>query len=249
MKTVAIVQARMGSTRFPGKVMEVICGQTLIEILLSRLSKSKKIDQIIVATPKNSNNYKLIKYLQEKDYFVYQGSEKNVLQRYYEAAQEVNADTIVRVTGDCPLTDAKLVDSCIEKYQSSNVDYVSNIEPASFPDGLDVEVLKFSALKKAWKNAKLKSEFEHVTPYIWDNPELFLIGNHTNDKDLSNLRLTVDVMDDFKKISEIFKSLYPKNKNFSLNDVLVFLKENPEIDLLNNKINRNEGYMNSKKED
>ena len=166
MKTVAIVQARMGSIRFPGKVMEVICGQTLIEIVLSRLSKSKKIDQIVVATPKNSNNYKLIKYLQEKDYFVYQGSEKNVLQRYYEAAHEVSADTIVRVTGDCPLIDAKLVDSCIEKYQSSNVDYLSNVEPTSFPDGLDVEVFSFKSLSDANKLAKSSFDREHVTPFI-----------------------------------------------------------------------------------
>ena len=138
MKTVAIVQARMGSTRFPGKVMEDICGRTLIEIVLSRLSKSKKIDQIVVATSKNSNNYKLIKFLQEKNYFVYQGSEKNVLQRYYKAAHEVNADTIVRITGDCPLTDAKLVDRCIEKYQSSNVDYLSNIDWGT--NFIDVEI-------------------------------------------------------------------------------------------------------------
>ena len=144
---------------------------------------------------------------------------------------------------------SKVIDEAITFHLEGGFDYTSNTIEPTFPDGLDVEVLKFSALKKAWKNAKLKSEFEHVTPYIWDNPELFLIGNHTNDKDLSNLRLTVDVMDDFKKISEIFKSLYPKNKNFSLNDVLVFLKENPEIDLLNNKIKRNEGYINSKNED
>ena len=166
MKVVAIIQARIESTRLPGKVLKTINGQALVSLLLSRLSKSKKIDQIIVATPKNSNNKKLVNCIKKEGYFVYEGSENNVLNRYYEAAQKVNADIIVRITGDCPLVDADLVDECITKFHLSGVDYLSNLEPQSFPDGLDIEVFSFQTLEDANNLAKSNFEKEHVTPYI-----------------------------------------------------------------------------------
>ena len=241
MKTVAIVQARMGSICFPGKVMEDICGQTLIEILLSRLSKSKKIDQIVVATPKNSNNYKLIKYLQAKDYFVYQGSEKNVLQRYYEAAHEFSADTIVRVTGDCPLIDAKLVDSCIEKYQSSNVDYLSNVEPTSFPDGLDVEVFSFKSLSDANKLAQSDFDREHVTPFI-RNSKANSIASITSALDYSKHRWSVDEPEDLELVRRIVK-LFSPNIYFSWQEVLNLYEKYPEKFYVNSHIKNNEGSI------
>ena len=241
MKTVAIVQARMGSTRFPGKVMEDICGRTLIEIVLSRLSKSKKIDQIVVATSKNSNNYKLIKFLQEKNYFVYQGSEKNVLQRYYKAAHEVNADTIVRITGDCPLTDAKLVDRCIEKYQSSNVDYLSNVEPTSFPDGLDVEVFSFKSLSDANKLAQSDFDREHVTPFI-RNSKANSIASITSPLDYSKHRWSVDEPEDLELVRRIFNFFSPKI-DFSWQEVLNLYEKYPEKFYVNSHIKNNEGSI------
>ena len=241
MKTVAIVQARMGSTRFPGKMMEIIGTQTLIEIVLSRLSRSKKIDQIIVATSKNSNNNKLIKFLKGKNYSIYQGSEKNVLQRYFQAAKEVNADTIVRITGDCPLTDAKLVDDCIEKYYSTNSDYLSNVVSASFPDGLDVEVFSFKSLKEANKLAKSIFDKEHVTPFI-RNAKANSIGSISYPLNYSDCRWSVDEPEDLELIRRIFKFFSP-NIYFSWEKVLEMYKKYPEQFNVNSHINNNEGSI------
>ncbi len=239
MKTVAIVQARMGSTRFPGKVMELIGNQKLIEIVHLRLSQSEKIDQIVVATSKNSNNNKLIKFLNEKNYFVYQGSEKNVLQRYYEAANEFNADTIVRITADCPLIDVKLVDQCIEKYQLSNVDYLSNVEPTSFPDGLDVEVFSFKSLSEANNLAKSDFDREHVTPLI-RSLKTNTTGAITYPIDYSSYRWSVDEPEDLELVRRIFKFFSP-NIYFSWEKVLDMNKQYPESFYINSHIKNNEG--------
>lgn len=246
---IAFIQARFSSSRLPGKVLKPILSKPMLQHQIERVQLSKIIDKLVIVTSTDTSDDQLISLFKKMDIEFYRGSIDNVLDRFYRAACSYNAKHIVRLTGDCPIIDSKVIDEAITFHLEGDFDYTSNTIEPTFPDGLDVEVFKFSALEKTWKNAKLKSELEHVTPYIWGNPELFLIGKHINNRDLSDLRLTVDEIDDFKKISEIFKDLYPKNKHFSLNDILVFLKENPKIDSLNNKINRNEGYMNSKKED
>ncbi len=142
----AIVQARMESTRLPGKVLKKVAGMSLIEILFYRLSKSKKINKIILATSKSSENNELANLVEKLGYGVYRGSENNVLDRYYQAAKHYMPDIVVRITGDCPITEPKIIDSIIGEFESNNTDYTSNVFPASYPDGLDVEVFSFAAL-------------------------------------------------------------------------------------------------------
>ena len=165
-KVIAIIQARMGSTRLPGKVMKLVNGVPLIELLLHRLSKSKEIDEVVLAAPKGSLNNPLTSHVKSLGYKVYQGSENDVLDRYYQVALQQKATIVVRITGDCPLIDPKVVDTVVKAFKLNNVDYVCNIEPPTYPDGLDVEVFSFSALKTAWKEAETFGDREHVTQYI-----------------------------------------------------------------------------------
>lgn len=158
MKVIAIIQARMGSTRLPNKVMKPIGDLSLIGLLIARLSRSKKINQIIVATSVDKNNQPLVKHVNSLGVDCFQGSEEDVLQRYQNAAKKYNADIVVRITGDCPLIDVSLVDKVITSFESSDNDYVSNNYPATFPDGLDVEVFSYTALESANKFAILQSE-------------------------------------------------------------------------------------------
>jgi len=167
MKVVAIVQARMGSLRLPNKVMLPLSGDmTMIEVLLKRLSESKQTDEIVLATSIDKKNDSLSDHVTDLGYQVYRGSESDVLDRYYKAAKQYNATVIVRITGDCPLIDHEVVDSVIKLYKLSNSDYVSNVMPPTYPDGLDVEVFSFESLEYAWKNSVLDIDREHVTPFI-----------------------------------------------------------------------------------
>lgn len=166
MKFIAIVQARMGSIRFPGKVMKSIINMPMIEILLKRLSKSKLIDQIVLATSIDEKNKPLIKKVEELGFACFQGKESDVLDRYIKAAEEYHADVIVRITGDCPLVDPLLVDDCIQRFKEKKIDYLSNTNPPSFPDGLDIEIIQYSALKKASLLTKKFYDREHVTPFL-----------------------------------------------------------------------------------
>ena len=165
-KVIAIVQARMGSTRLKNKVLKKINGKYVILLLLERLSKSKKLNDIIVAIPKNKENDRLNNILLKNSYKVFRGSENNVLSRYYEAALKYKTNVIVRITGDCPLVDPILVDNVIKKFQHSKLDYYSNISPPTFPDGFDVEIFSLSALRKANFETLLQNDKEHVTKYI-----------------------------------------------------------------------------------
>ena len=166
MKIVAIIQARMGSTRLPGKVMMEINHTPIIGLLINRLSNSKYIDQIVLATSDNENNTPLVKYVENLGYKVFSGDENDVLGRYFHVAELSKASVVVRITGDCPLIDSSLVDEVIGRFINSNADYASNREPPTYPDGLDVEVVSIKALEEAHKRAKEDFQREHVTPYI-----------------------------------------------------------------------------------
>ena len=169
MNIIAIVQARMGSTRLPKKVMKEINSTPMIGMLLKRLSLSKKIEKIILATSDSDINQPLIKYVASEGYTVETGSENNVLERFYYAAKKHHADIVVRITGDCPLIDAEIVDNVISLFLEKKLDYSSNVNPPTFPDGLDVEVLSFQSLDNAYKNALTSFDQEHVTPFIRKN--------------------------------------------------------------------------------
>lgn len=235
MKVVAIVQARMGSSRFPGKVMTPVCGVPLIGLLLKRLSKSEKIDQIIVATSDKKDNESMLQYVNNLGYKVYKGSEDDVLDRYYHAAKNTGADAVVRITGDCPLVDPKLVDSVIDRYLKENVDYCSNIAPATYPDGLDVEVFSVAALEEAWTKS---SQREHVTPYIREGK--FNKINVSHNDDYSNFRWTVDEPEDLEVIKSIYEHFEPRH-DFDWLEVLELHSEQPKIFSANKHLIRNEG--------
>ena len=239
MKTVAIIQARMQSTRLPGKVMRPICGEPMINLILERLSKAKRIDQIVLATSEDPANDQLVKTVSELGYTVYRGSENDVLDRYYQVAKEVGADIIVRITGDCPLIDPALVDEVIEKFLEAGVEYICNISPPTYPDGLDVEVFTFTALAKAWKHAKKPNQREHVTPYIRESDE-FSHLNFSSNINYSNERWTVDELEDFEVIQKICEHFYPR-KNFGWLEVLALRNVHPEFFIANRHLVRNEG--------
>ena len=240
MYVVAIVQARMGSTRLPNKVMQPISmGKPIIEVLLSRLNQSKEIKKIVLATSIESCNQSLVNHVNELGYDVFQGSESNVLERYYQAALKYKPDVIVRITGDCPLIDPDVVDIVIQKYKSSNADYVCNVNPPTYPDGLDVEVFSFSSLKTAMNEAKTPYEREHVTSFIRESGN-FKVKNVSNNIDYSNERWTVDEPEDYKVVKSIFKYFEPKI-DFSWNDVLELRELQPDIFSANKHLIRNEG--------
>jgi len=239
MKIIAIVQARLGSVRLPEKVLKNIGGKPMIELLLSRLSKSTLVDEIIVATSEGTENDKLQLLVESLGFSCIRGSEEDVLLRFYESAKQMNADAVVRITGDCPLIDAEIIDKCIKKFKKASIDYVSNIEPATFPDGLDVEVVSFKALEKA--NIKAISAFdrEHVTTYI-RNSDNFLKSSVKHVEDLSKLRWTVDEQEDLNVIKKIFQHFSP-DIFFGWRQILELKSLKPEIFAENQTILNNEG--------
>jgi glutamate-1-semialdehyde 2,1-aminomutase len=239
LKTVAIVQARMGSTRFPNKVMRAICGTPMIGLLLERLAKAKRIDQIVLATSEDTRNESLANYVRELGYAVYQGSEDDVLDRYYQAAKEAGANTVVRITGDCPLIDPMLVDAVVASFLDSGVDYATNTSPPTYPDGLDTEVFSYRALETAWNLAKASQEREHVTPYIRESKQ-FTHRNCVNDTDVSGERWTVDEPEDFEVIQRVFEHFHPR-RDFAWSEVLALRNERPELFMANQHLIRNEG--------
>ena len=239
MKTLAIVQARMGSTRFPNKVMLPINGVPLIELLLHRLSLAKLIDHIMVATSTATGDKQLAAHVRSLGYEVFEGSENNVLDRFYKAAQSHRPNTVVRITGDCPLVDPELVDAIIASFVPRNVDYLCNVNPPTFPDGLDTEVLTYSALEQAARDAKTSDELEHVTPYIRESGR-FTAENFFNDNDYSRERWTVDEPADLAVIDAVFRHFSPRI-NFGWLEVISLRKQHPEIFESNQDLTRNEG--------
>ncbi len=238
MKVLAIIQARMGSSRLPKKVLKEINSLPLIGILLERLSKSKKITEIVVATSKNNNNQPLVDYVKSKGFHAERGSEENVLSRFYDVAKKYNADLIVRITGDCPMIDSSIVDDVINFHINNKLDYSSNTNPPTYPDGLDVEVFSFKCLQDAFKNSSNEHDLEHVTPYMIRNEKNQL--NYENEIDFSNIRLTVDEEADFEVMEAIFNHFHP-DILFSWKDI-ISLYNNNSVLFKNSKIKRNEGF-------
>ena len=241
MKVVAIVQARMGSTRLPNKVMKPIGGVPMVELLLRRLSLAGELDQIVVATSDDARNQPLATHVESLGYTCVQGSENDVLDRYYQAALINGADVVIRVTGDCPLVDPVLVDEVIRGFNAADVDYFCNTAPPTYPDGLDLEVFRFDALEAAWREASESFDREHVTPYL-RNPQRFRQGTIRNDEDLSGLRWTVDEVSDFKVIEEVFRHFAPAI-DFSWRQVLELERSKPETFAANRHLARNEGSL------
>ncbi len=239
MKTVAIVQARMGSTRLPNKVMKLIGGAPMIEVLLTRLAKATEVNEIVVATSVDPCNQPLAEHVNSLGYKCYRGSENDVLDRYLQAAKSANADVIVRITGDCPLVDPVLVDEVIKQFKNAGVDYFSNTDPPTFPDGLDIEVFTLKALVQTALESNKSYDHEHVTPYLRESGK-FRRAALTHSEDLSRLRWTVDDPVDYEVISAVFKHFAP-DVHFAWQQVLKLQRTRPDIFIANQTTTRNEG--------
>ncbi len=244
---VGIVQARMGSTRLPGKVMREIGGRPMLWHVVTRLAAASLVEKVVVATTEDESDDRIAGWCGENGICCHRGSVNDVLDRYFYAALAARARTIVRITSDCPFLDPELVDRAVRRFGEGGLDYVS-IDP-SFPDGLDAEVFSFAALEKAYMQAALSSEREHVTPYIWKNPAAFRICKIHCENDLSKMRWTVDDERDLTLVSAIYDGIGGEGRIFHMDEILRFLETNPSLLRINADIGRNEGYARSLKED
>lgn len=228
MSTLIIVQARMASTRLPGKVMLPLAGQSMLARLLERLHHVKKADALVVATTINPLDDVIALWCQSHGVACRRGSEDDVLSRYASAASAAGGDVVVRVTADCPLLDPVLVDQAIAAFETGECDYLSNMLPPSWPYGMAIEVFSAQALMEANREATLAAEREHVTPFIYWHPERYRIKNLASSQNLSHHRWTVDTAEDYKLVKLIFENLYPGQPNFSMADVLSLLDAHPD---------------------
>jgi glutamate-1-semialdehyde 2,1-aminomutase len=249
MKVVAILQARVSSSRLPGKVLKLIMGRPMLALQIERVLQAKKIDQLIIATSTDPSDDELDTLCRKINVPCYRGSLNDVLDRFYQAAQTYKPVSIVRITGDCPLIDPEVIDDVIAFYLNGDYDYASNAVEPTFPDGLDIEIFRFSVLEGAWKEARLPSQREHVTPFIQQHPDRYRIGHYKNTEDLSHLRWTVDEPEDFELVTRIYEALYPVNPEFRMIDVLALLQQRPDLAAINQKYERNEGLKKSLNED
>ena len=249
-KVIAIIQARLNSTRLPNKVLHKIGDKTLLEIIVNRISMSKYIEKIVIATSEAPSDDELCSYVQNNlECEIVRGDLDNVLDRFYKVSEKYPSEYIVRITADDPFKDSMIIDNCIEiLLKNSKLDYCSNTIIPTYPEGLDVEVFKSEALKKAYNEAILNSEKEHVTPYIWKNKNIFNLVNLENDENLSNWRWTVDKPKDLAFAIEVYKN-FNYNYLISYKEIIEYIKQNPELLLINNDTIRNEGYLKSLKEE
>jgi spore coat polysaccharide biosynthesis protein SpsF len=254
-KITAIIQARIGSTRLPRKVLLEIEKKPMLHYVIKQVSASNLIDEIIIATSTCSEDDIIADYCKKLKIKCFRGSVDDVLDRYYKCAKKFSCETIVRITSDCPLIDPLVIDNVITKFKENSYDYVSNNvkkignswqnDTCNFPQGMTVEVSTFSALEKAWKNAKKPSEQEHVFPYIQSNPQIFRISSVRHYRDLSHIRCTVDRINDFKFVQEIYRRASPAKKFLSIRDILQIVRKEPELLQMNNNIPFDEGYKKS----
>ena len=247
MKVIAITQARYGSTRLPGKVLKTIQGKTLLQIHLDRACKSRKINKLIVATTVEEEANDIAILSAKLGFTSFRGSVNDVLDRFFQAIQGENADYVVRLTADCPLIDPELIDKIIQYTIDKKLDYCSNTLDPKYPDGQDVEVFRLSALKQAWTEAKLSSEREHVTPYIWKNSSfkggvLFKSDNYDEGYSFGHLRMTIDEQNDFEVIDALVAD---KGLNCTWLEYAIYLGKNQKLKELNAANERNEGYEKS----
>jgi spore coat polysaccharide biosynthesis protein SpsF len=246
---VAVLQARVSSTRLPGKVLKPILGIPMILRQIERIRRVQGIDQVLLATSVDRSDDPLAALCQDNGVVCFRGSLDDVLDRYYQAVKPLMPDHVVRLTGDCPLCDPSLIDLVIGFHINGQFDYTSDALEPTYPDGLDVEVIRFECLSQAWLEARIHSHREHVTPYIYRQPGRFRIGSFRGDVDLSELRWTVDEPDDFILATRIYEALYSTNPEFGTAEILNLLDCCPELKSINVHYQRNEGYQKSLSKD
>ena len=216
VNTIAVLQARMGSTRLPGKVMLDLLGAPLLARVIRRAQGIPGIGPVVVATTTAERDHPILDLAKHYGAEAFAGSEEDVLDRYYWAAKQFQADIIIRLTADCPLLDPGISARVVERFAQGDLDYACNTLPPTFPDGLDTEVFSFTALERAWREARLASEREHVTPYIWKNPDNFRSANVRNSVDLSALRWTVDEAGDLEFVRAVYARLFRENQPWNI---------------------------------
>jgi spore coat polysaccharide biosynthesis protein SpsF len=230
----------MGSTRLPGKVMMPLAGKPLLYRMHERVAASELSGEIIIAVTEEETDVPIIQLCEENNLNYCRGHSTDLLERHYQAAKIFNADVVVKIPSDCPLIDPNIIDKVI-KYFIDNFpkyDFVSNLHPATYPDGNDVEVITMKAIEDAWQNAKLPLEREHTTPFFWENPDKFRIGNviwETGMDFSMTHRFTIDYKEDYDFIKTVYDELYSENNMFKLDDILNLLDDNPEIKRINEK--------------
>lgn len=246
MKVVGIIQARLGSTRLPGKVLAPIHGKPMLQWMLQRIAPSLRLDDLVIATTNQSEDDLLVNWVKTNTQIeVFRGAENNLVSRYYECARVHQADIIVRLTADDPLKDAEIIDEAIELFlNTEGIDYCSNCLKPTYPEGLDVEVFSMNALHRTFQEAQLASELEHLTPYMTNNPDKFSIINFECHEDLSGWRWTVDKPNDLKFIKEIFAQ-FKDTPTVSYREIIDFINANPSLMDINQGTERFEGYLKS----
>jgi spore coat polysaccharide biosynthesis protein SpsF len=250
MKTTAVIQARMGSSRLPGKVLKPILGRPMLGHIVRRVRAVPAIDEVVVAVPDDAANEELRQFCKRDGITVFAGSENNVLDRFYKAARLHNADPVLRITADCPLVDPALIGRLISTYEAGGYDYFAvaagadacRLESGRFPDGLDTECFSFAALEQAWQEATDPRDREHVTRFIWRQKDRFQCGQLYSEADYGHLRLTVDHPDDFALVEKIYEELYDPNRIFLLPEVVELLNRNGELGKLNSQFAHSDHY-------
>ena len=234
---VMIIQARMRSTRLPGKIMKNVCGKPLLQHLIERVQKSKAVDKIIIATTTEITDNVIENFCQENKVNFFRGSENDVLSRYKLTADHFNADIIVRVVSDCPLIDPAVIDKTVNFYINHNYDFVSNCYPLprTYPEGYSVEVFSKKLLDELYFNAKKPSDREHVTFSLWMQPDKYSAHRVDYEKDVSHHRLNLDYNEDYLLIKAVFEALYPNNPDFTMEDIILWLDSHPEIFKINRR--------------
>jgi spore coat polysaccharide biosynthesis protein SpsF len=234
MKTVAIIQARMGSTRLPGKVLKDLTGQTVLARVIERLRWARLIDELLVATTASSADDVIVAECRKCSVAVFRGDENDVLDRYYYAAQLLKAEIVVRITSDCPFIDPEITDKTIAAFLDARPDYASNALLRTYPRGLDTEVMSMETLSRAWQEAKNSHEREHVTPYIYEHPEKFKILPVTGDADHGSHRWTLDTREDLEFLQAVHARF--RNDMFTWGDVLAVLEREPALFEINRAV-------------
>lgn len=247
MSPVAIIQARMSSTRLPGKVLADIEGATMLAHVIARAQRSSTLGGVVLATSSAREDDPIEEECGRLGVACFRGSLDDVLDRYYQAAGSLRAEVVVRLTADCPLLDPAVIDQVVDAFDGARFDYVSNTIDRSFPDGLDTEVFTMEALARAWREARLASEREHVTPYLWKHKDLFRQSQVVQNRDLSALRWTVDEPRDLELVRRVYQQF--GHSLFGMNDIMALLARDPALSELNAGIDCNEGYDRSVRED
>jgi len=235
MNTVAVIQARMGSSRLPGKVLMDLGGETTLARVVRRLQRSRQVTKIVVATTTARGDQAIIRECEHLQVVCFRGEEQDVLDRYYQAASANAADAVVRVTSDCPLIDPELVDETVEVFRDEHADYASNVFPRTYPRGLDTEVFSFDALDRAWREAREAHQREHVTPYLYEHPQIFKLASLSGAADYSRYRWTLDTREDLELLRAIY-SRFDGRDDFSWKEVLRLMESEPELAELNSQV-------------